>query len=124
MQNLNDIIKRKIHEKLVSPRRSVAKDMLYNPRKESLDYQEISMFIDKFNTQTPIKTPLKSKKFTISDSPFINERLLETPFLRYSKRKTAKKNEGSPYFGTANKENLENSEIKSKNSRKSTFLPY
>lgn len=70
MQNLNDIIKRKVHENLVSPKKSVVKDMLYNPRKESLDYQEISMFIDKFNTQTPIKTPIKINEIHYFRLPF------------------------------------------------------
>lgn len=130
MLNFPDIIKKlEQASKFLDSASCQHKEMLYDPRKESLNEQEISTLIDKFNGETinynrkPMKTPHKTLKMQISDSPFstnLNENNLfmtPTPMKTGYKRKTRsflktiEKTE-SPNFGK--KENCEKSTTKFK----------
>lgn len=133
MLNFPDIIiKLEQASKFIDSPKCEQTEMLYDPRKESLNEREISIFIDKFNGETinfntrPMKTPNKTLKIQISDSPFstnLNENnmfMTPTPMKTGQKRKTRsfmkniEKTE-SPIFGNIEKkENFEKSTTKFK----------
>ncbi len=122
-------------------------DLLYNPPFETLNYEEISKYLDEFDTkehdfkENQINTPINKNKLHISDSPFIDNMSencirsfiyksptpFKTPQTNKKTRsfsKTLDKIE-SPNFGTeANKENFEKSTTKFKCNKSIYFHSY